>query len=175
MVPPPSPHKSFCQVFSVERPRPSVSIGTSFLFADTSNTVISACDRRRPGRGAIRFDHGGHTVTASMYRRCALGDRRAEEPGPKWPWPSSSFSRTPVHRFIQSFKTFGASASLHSTQVLPARLPVSRIFSSRDVPADAGKPWRDNVRIRGATIWSEPRCACRRQSRRSGALADAAL
>jgi len=97
----------------------AVSIGIDF---GTSNTVIAlATDDGRVE--AIRFDHGGKRHSVYVSALCFWEDRPgsgAQAEG--GPWAIEQFLEgRHVHRFIQSFKTFAASASFNSTQVFRQR------------------------------------------------------
>jgi hypothetical chaperone protein len=97
----------------------AVSIGIDF---GTSNTVIAlATDDGRVE--AIRFDHGGKQHSVYVSALCFWEDRPgsgAQAEG--GPWAIEQFLEgRHVYRFIQSFKSFAASASFNSTQVFRQR------------------------------------------------------
>src|SRR5882757_9979438 len=98
---------------------PAVSIGIDF---GTSNTVVAiAADDGRVE--AIRFDHGGKRHSVYVSALCFWEDRPGSgahaEGGP---WAIEQFLEgRHVHRFIQSFKSFAASASFNTTQVFRQR------------------------------------------------------
>jgi hypothetical chaperone protein len=98
---------------------PAVSIGIDF---GTSNTVVAlATDDGRVE--AIRFDHGG--IRHSVYGSALCFWENQPGGGPQTeggPWAIERFIEgRHVHRFIQSFKTFAASASFNSTYVFGRR------------------------------------------------------
>ena len=98
-----------------------VSIGIDF---GTSNTVVAIAD----GDGrveAIRFEHGGRShkvfVTALCFwdERYGNGRRTHVEGGP---WAIEQFLEgRSAHRFIQSFKSFAASATFQETRIFRER------------------------------------------------------
>jgi hypothetical chaperone protein len=97
----------------------AVSIGIDF---GTSNTVIAlATDDGRVE--AIRFDHGGKRHSVYVSALCFWEERPgsgAQAEG--GPWAIEQFLEgRHIHRFIQSFKTYAASASFNSTQVFRQR------------------------------------------------------
>src|SRR5258708_40001536 len=100
----------------------AVSIGIDF---GTSNTVIAlATDDGRVE--AIRFDHGGKRHSVYVSALCFWEDRPgsgAQAEGGPWAIEQVLEGRH-VHRFIQSVKTFAASASFHSTPAVPQRYPL---------------------------------------------------
>jgi hypothetical chaperone protein len=100
---------------------PAVSIGVDF---GTSNTVVALSD----GDGrveAVRFDHNGQTHSVYVSALCFWEERpgggapaRAEG----GPWAIEQFLEgRAAHRFIQSFKTFAASAAFNATQIFRQR------------------------------------------------------
>ncbi|OQW50945.1 Hsp70 family protein [Candidatus Raskinella chloraquaticus] len=98
---------------------PLVSIGIDF---GTSNTVIAVATA--DGRvEAIRFDHGGKKHSVYVSALCFW----EEQPGSSaqtegGPWAIEQFLEGHhAHRFIQSFKTFAASASFNSTIIFRQR------------------------------------------------------
>ena len=97
----------------------AVSIGIDF---GTSNTVVAlATDDGRVE--AIRFEHGGRRHSVYVSALCFWEDRPGSgaqvEGGP---WAIEQFlDGRHAHRFIQSFKTFAASASFNSTYVFGRR------------------------------------------------------
>jgi len=97
----------------------AVSIGIDF---GTSNTVIAlATDDGQIE--AIRFDHAGQRHSVYVSALCFWEERPgsgAQAEG--GPWAIEQFlDGRHIHRFIQSFKTFAASASFNSTQVFRQR------------------------------------------------------
>ncbi|MGA7811083.1 Hsp70 family protein [Bradyrhizobium sp.] len=97
----------------------AVSIGIDF---GTSNTVVAIAT----GDGrveAIRFDHGGRQHSVYVSALCFWEDRPgAGAQAEGGPWAIEQFLEgRHVHRFIQSFKTFAASASFTTTQVFRQR------------------------------------------------------
>jgi hypothetical chaperone protein len=97
----------------------AVSIGVDF---GTSNTVVALATEE--GRlEAVRFDHGGEQRSVYVSALCFWEDRPGSgarvEGGP---WAVEQFLEgRHAHRFIQSFKTFAASASFNSTHVFGQR------------------------------------------------------
>lgn len=106
----------------------AVSIGVDF---GTSNTVVAlATDDGRVE--AIRFDHGGkqHSVyvSALCFWEDPPGSGAQAEGGP---WAIEQFLEgRHIHRFIQSFKTFAASASFNTTQVFRQRYKFEDILAA---------------------------------------------
>lgn len=100
---------------------PAVSIGVDF---GTSNTVVALADRDG-GVETIRFEHGG--VARSVYpsalcfwqERSVRGVPPSAEGGP-WAVERLQEGRTAL-RFIQSFKSFAASAAFQSTTIFQQR------------------------------------------------------
>jgi hypothetical chaperone protein len=72
---------------------------------------------------AIRFDHGGQRHSVYVSALCFWEDHPgAGAQAEGGPWAIEQFLEgRHVHRFIQSFKTFAASASFNSTQVFRQR------------------------------------------------------
>jgi hypothetical chaperone protein len=98
-------------------PAPATTLGVDF---GTTNTVLSFA-----GAGGeaelIRFAFDGQT--AATFRSClsfrADGDRRSVEAGP---WAIDDYLDDPTDtRFIQSFKSFAASAAFTETRILGRR------------------------------------------------------
>ena len=97
----------------------AVSIGIDF---GTSNTVVAlATDDGRVE--AVRFDHGGRAHGVYVSALCFCEDPPGS--GPKaegGPWAIEQLREgRHIQRFIQSFKTFAASASFTHTQVFRQR------------------------------------------------------
>jgi hypothetical chaperone protein len=102
-------------------PRNDLSIGIDF---GTSNTVVALAD----GAGrveAITFNHGGATFKTYVTALCFWDEqhgsaRRMRVEG--GPWAIEHFLEgLTAHRFIQSFKTFAASASFQETRIFRER------------------------------------------------------
>jgi hypothetical chaperone protein len=99
----------------------AVSIGIDF---GTSNTVVAFATADGHVE-AIRFDHGGTSHSVYISALCFWEERpgsglNANAEG--GPWAIEHFLEgRHVHRFIQSFKTFAASASFNTTQVFRQR------------------------------------------------------
>jgi hypothetical chaperone protein len=93
------------------------SIGIDF---GTSNTVLAVAGADGPAR-VLTFPHGSETLRAFISALC-FWEQRSEgqilqrvEGGP---WAVDEFlSGVGAHRFIQSFKTFAASASFRDTRI----------------------------------------------------------
>ncbi len=97
----------------------AVSIGIDF---GTSNTVVALATE--DGRvEAIRFDHRGSLHSVYVSALCFWEERPGAGPQAEGgPWAIEQFLESRhVHRFIQSFKTFAASASFNSTEVFGQR------------------------------------------------------
>jgi hypothetical chaperone protein len=107
---------------------PAVSIGIDF---GTSNTVVALATA--DGRvEAIRFNHGGQKHSVYVSALCFWEDRPgsgAQAEG--GPWAIEQFLEgRHVYRFIQSFKTFAASASFSSTQVFRQRYRFEELLAA---------------------------------------------
>lgn len=98
---------------------PAVSIGIDF---GTSNTVIAlATDDGRVE--AVRFDHGGRQHNVYVTALCFWEDQPGSGPRAEGgPWAIEQFLEgRHAYRFMQSFKSFAASASFEFTQVFRQR------------------------------------------------------
>src|SRR5580704_2525169 len=107
---------------------PAVSIGIDF---GTSNTVVAlAADDGRVE--AIRFEHGGRRHSVYVSALCFWEDPPGG--GPKaegGPWAIEQFLEgRHIQRFIQSFKTFAASASFTHTQVFRQRFQFEDLLTA---------------------------------------------
>src|SRR4051794_15487019 len=92
------------------------SIGIDF---GTSNTVLAIAAPDGPAE-VVRFRHGGDDLTAFISALCFCEQRsdgvlhRRIEGGP---WAVDEFlAGVGAHRFLQSFKTFAASAAFRDTR-----------------------------------------------------------
>ena len=102
-------------------PANDISVGVDF---GTSNTVVAIADSS--GRvEAVTFDHGGARLKVYVTAMCFWDERHGNgrrthvEGGP---WAIEQFLEgLSAHRFIQSFKTFAASASFQETRIFRER------------------------------------------------------
>ncbi len=108
----------------------SVSVGIDF---GTSNTVVSLC---RPGAQpkVLRFAHKGEDLTTFMTALCWWHERvggvntKRHDGGP---WAVDAFLTAVTNlRFIQSFKTFAASASFRDTIVFGERMTYEALMAT---------------------------------------------
>lgn len=98
-----------------------LSVGIDF---GTSNTVVAIADSS--GRvEAVTFDHGGAALKVYVTAMCFWDERHGNgrrthvEGGP---WAIEQFLEgLNAHRFIQSFKTFAASATFQETRIFRER------------------------------------------------------
>ena len=103
---------------------PPLTIGLDF---GTSNTVLALAPRGEPAH-VVRFRHEGRHASDSSAFISALcfweesvagGKRTRNEAGP---WAVEEFLEgLSAHRFIQSFKTFAASATFQDTRIFGAK------------------------------------------------------
>jgi hypothetical chaperone protein len=144
-----------------------ISIGLDF---GTSNTVVALADAA--GRvEAITFDHNGtsHNVYVSALcfwdERHGNGRRTLVEGGP---WAIDQFlDGRAAHRFIQSFKTFAASATFQETRIFRERYRFEDLLAAflRTLGRHAG----------AALDWSARSIVIGRPVRFAGANPDEAL
>jgi hypothetical chaperone protein len=122
----------------------SVSVGIDF---GTSNTVVALADPS--GRvEAVRFDHQGHNLDVFVSALCFWDERQGSsrrtfvEGGP---WAVEQFLEgSHVHRFIQSFKTFAASAAFQETRIFRERFRFEDLLATflRTLVRRAGSEFR---------------------------------
>lgn len=108
----------------------SVSVGIDF---GTSNTVVAVAGRDGPPR-VVRFAHGGEELTTFMSALCWWHERvdgvntKRHDGGP---WAVDAFLTAITNlRFIQSFKTFAASASFRDTIVFGERMTYEALMAT---------------------------------------------
>lgn len=107
-----------------------VSIGIDF---GTSNTVVAVAGRDGPPR-VVRFAHKGEDLTTFMSALCWWHERvdgvntKRHDGGP---WAVDAFLTAITNlRFIQSFKTFAASASFRDTVVFGDRMTYEDLMAT---------------------------------------------
>jgi hypothetical chaperone protein len=107
-----------------------VSIGIDF---GTSNTVVAVAGRDGPPR-VMRFTHKGEDLTTFMSALCWWHERvdgvntKRHDGGP---WAVDAFLTAITNlRFIQSFKTFAASASFRDTVVFGDRMTYEDLMAT---------------------------------------------
>lgn len=111
-------------------PRNTVSIGIDF---GTSNTVVAIADRDGPSR-VLRFAHGGEDLTTYISALCywqepVRGVNTIRHDG--GPWAVDAFlTGVSQIRFIQSFKTFAASAAFRDTRVFGAKMTFEDLLAA---------------------------------------------
>ncbi len=121
-------------------PPPTSSIGIDF---GTSNTVVAIAG---PGgrADAIRFDHHGQSLGVYVTALCFWDEpygstRRTQVDG--GPYAIERFLEgRHAHRFIQSFKTFAASATFQETRIFRERYRFEDLLAAflRTLARDAG-------------------------------------
>src|SRR3954464_9915313 len=107
-----------------------ISIGIDF---GTSNTVVALAD----GSGrveAITFDHQGSSLKVFVTALCFWDDRDSNGLHTRvggGPWAIEQFLEgLTAHRFIQSFKTFAASATFQETRIFRERYRFEDLLST---------------------------------------------
>ncbi|WP_262272723.1 Hsp70 family protein [Microvirga yunnanensis] len=107
-----------------------LSIGIDF---GTSNTVVALADRNGHVE-ALTFEHGGERLKVYVTALCFWDERhgnglRTEVEG--GPWAIEQFlDGLHAHRFIQSFKTFAASATFKETRIFRERYAFEDLLSA---------------------------------------------
>ncbi|WP_134500051.1 Hsp70 family protein [Microvirga pakistanensis] len=107
-----------------------LSIGIDF---GTSNTVVAVADSRGNVE-ALTFDHGGESLKVFVTALCFWDERhgnglRTQVEG--GPWAIEQFLEgLDPHRFIQSFKTFAASATFQETRIFRDRYRFEDLLSA---------------------------------------------
>ncbi len=107
-----------------------LSIGIDF---GTSNTVVAIADSRGNVE-ALTFDHGGESLKVYVTALCFWDERhgnglRTQVEG--GPWAIEQFLEgLDPHRFIQSFKTFAASATFQETRIFRDRYRFEDLLST---------------------------------------------
>ncbi|MXQ11413.1 Hsp70 family protein [Microvirga makkahensis] len=107
-----------------------LSIGIDF---GTSNTVVAVADSHGNVE-ALTFDHGGESLKVYVTALCFWDERhgnglRTEVEG--GPWAIEQFLEgLDPHRFIQSFKTFAASATFQETRIFRDRYRFEDLLST---------------------------------------------
>jgi hypothetical chaperone protein len=111
-------------------PSHDFSIGIDF---GTSNTVVAIADPDGHVE-ALTFDHGGERLKVYVTALCFWDERhgnglRTEVEG--GPWAIEQFLEgLHAHRFIQSFKTFAASATFKETRIFRERYGFEDLLSA---------------------------------------------
>jgi hypothetical chaperone protein len=111
-------------------PSHDFSIGIDF---GTSNTVVAIADPAGHVE-ALTFDHGGESLKVYVTALCFWDERhgnglRTEVEG--GPWAIEQFLEgLHAHRFIQSFKTFAASATFKETRIFRERYAFEDLLSA---------------------------------------------
>ncbi len=107
-----------------------LSIGIDF---GTSNTVVAVADSHGNVH-ALTFDHGGERLKVYVTALCFWDERhgnglRTQVEG--GPWAIEQFlDGLDPHRFIQSFKTFAASATFQETRIFRDRYRFEDLLSA---------------------------------------------
>ena len=142
-------------------PLPSdLSVGIDF---GTSNTVVAIADPS--GRvEAVTFDHGGETLKVYVTAMCFWDERHGNgrrthvEGGP---WAIEHFLEgLHAHRFIQSFKTFAASATFQETRIFRERYRFEDLLDGVSAHPCSARRFED--RFFGAQRGGRPARAVRR-------------
>ncbi len=108
----------------------NLSIGIDF---GTSNTVVAVADSEGHVE-ALTFDHGGESLKVYVTALCFWDERhgnglRTQVEG--GPWAIEQFLEgLDPHRFIQSFKTFAASATFQETRIFRERYRFEDLLST---------------------------------------------
>ncbi|WP_230530152.1 Hsp70 family protein [Microvirga roseola] len=111
-------------------PSENISIGVDF---GTSNTVVALADSQGHVE-ALTFEHGGAELKVYVTALCFWDERhgnglRTQVEG--GPWAIEQFLEgLTAHRFIQSFKTFAASATFQETRIFRERYRFEDLLSA---------------------------------------------